>query len=152
MKIVIPKKMCIKLKKELNRMGFYETRGSFFAERVNDDLFVINDIYFSRKQGTVSFIQMIIGSDYHRFQNIYHKKHKFEYKKFNFIGDWHSHPSFSCNPSRYDVKEAKDDLEHSNANFIVQCILKLINNNLTGNAYVYYRDRKTEEIDLIIKQ
>lgn len=152
MTIEIPKPISELLKRELEVMNQNETRGSFFAERVNGALFKVNDVYFSKKRGTFSFIKMLIGDEYKKFQKNYHKKYFFEYEKYNYIGDWHSHPSFSCLPSSYDIAEAIDDFKKSNANFIIQIIIKIENDKLVGNAFLYDKYNIASEIELIIKQ
>lgn len=150
MTIVIPKEISELLKKELDFMGQNETKGSFFAERIDNDLFEVNEIYFSKKRGTFSFIKMIIGDEYKKFQKKYHEKYSFDYEKYNYIGDWHSHPSFSCFPSTYDKKEAIDDFKKSNANFIVQFIFKNENDSLIGKAFLYDNSNNALEVNLII--
>ncbi|HHX70090.1 MAG TPA: hypothetical protein GX708_18830 [Gallicola sp.] len=128
-----------------------ETKGALFAKRIDDETFEIEKVYFEPNVGSFAFVKLYNNRTYKKFCKNYFDKHVGEYHIHNYLGDWHSHPSFSCTPSSYDVKEVEEDLKKSNAKFLVQIILKDQNNKLVGNAFYYNENISAKKIDLIIQ-
>jgi hypothetical protein len=63
-----------------------------------------------------------------------------DYVRFNYLGEWHSHPSFELEPSGKDdlsIREIVEDREVG-ANFVVLLMVKLAENSeLLTRAYTY---------------
>ena len=108
-------------------------------------------MYFEPVIGFFAFVKLYNNKSYRKFCKRYFDKHKGEYHIHNYIGDWHSHPSFSCTPSYYDQQEVEEDLRKSNGQFLIQIILKDKNNRLNGNAYYYNNSVSAKKITLIIE-
>jgi len=123
-----------------------------FAKRLDDDTYEIDEVYLERRVGSIAFVKLYNNHRYKRFQARYHKKHKFDYRKHNYIGDWHSHPSFECVPSGFDMMEVEMDMQESNADFLIQVILKVERNLLVGNAFLYNNEVSAKRIELEIEQ
>lgn len=73
-----------------------------------------------------------------------------EYTRFNYLGEWHSHPSFSTNPSEKDVRSMLDiaaDPEVG-ANFVALLIVRLGAGRVEGSASIYWPDGAYEEARL----
>ena len=152
MEIIIPKKISLKLKKQISKYSPLETKGALFAEDLGNDTFRIDEVYLEPKPGTTTFVKLFINQEYVSFQKNYHKLRKNNFSKFNFIGDWHSHPLFECFPSSYDIREVEEDIKKSNAIFLVQLILKVIKGKLIGNAFYYTRGLSAKKITLTIQE
>lgn len=150
MKILIKDDVKRLLYDSIKKAGDKEIKGACFARYINDEYFEIEDIYISEIKGTKFFSNLIINNKYKKFVNSYFKKHNFDFTKHNYIGDWHSHPSFSCEPSSYDIKEACDEFIKSNANFLIQIILKIKDDRLFGNCFLYNSLVTAEKCELII--
>ena len=149
MKIIVQKTVVSKIIDALKRAGLNETKGACFASRISNDCYSIEDVFLSKEKGTTFFSNLKINFSYKRFEKRYFKKHKYDYVNHNYIGDWHSHPSFDCLPSNYDKKEAFEELNNSNANFLIQLIVKLIDNEITGRCFLYLKNSITEECKLV---
>lgn len=66
-----------------------------------------------------------------------------EYTRFNYLGEWHSHPSFSVQPSSTDHRAMLDIVTNPSvgANFAVLLIFKLTSLGiLEGSAHTYLPD------------
>lgn len=148
--IIIPKRLRILIHSYVKKYSPNETKGALFAKKINDETFEVEDVYLEPNIGTFSFVKLYNNKMYRRFCKQYFDKHKGEYHLHNYIGDWHSHPLFSCNPSYYDIQEVERDLEKSNAKFLIQIILKDENNKLIGNAFYYNKEVSAKKIELII--
>lgn len=74
-----------------------------------------------------------------------------DYSRFNYLGEWHSHPSFSTEPSATDhgsmMRIAQDPAV--GANFIVLVIVRLDqSHNLQGSAHTYQPDGRVRRSQL----
>ena len=122
-----------------------------FAEKTGNEEYKIEDVYFESSVGNFAFVKLYNNKKYKKFCNEYFKRHMDDYENHNYIGDWHSHPSFSCYPSMFDKEEVIKDLECSNAKFLIQVILKDDNNKLIGNAFLYNMCETATKVKLIIE-
>ena len=151
MKIIVQKEVRIKIQNKLNKSRSNESKGACFAFRMSNDCYLIEDVFISKEKGTFCFSNLKINFRYKRFEKNYFRKHNFDYLNHNYIGDWHSHPSFECKPSNYDKKEAFEELKKSNANFLIQLILKMDKGQLVGRCFLYQEHIKVKECDLVIQ-
>lgn len=149
MKIIVQKTVINRMINALKRAGLNETKGACFASKTSDDCYSIEDVFLSKEKGTTVFSNLKINYSYKCFEKRYFKKHKYDYVNHNYIGDWHSHPSFDCLPSNYDKKEAFEELYNSNARFLIQLIVKLIDNEITGRCFLYLKNSIAEECELV---
>lgn len=72
------------------------------------------------------------------FQNSNH-----DFTRFNYLGEWHSHPSFSVQPSNTDHHSMLDIVTNPKvgANFVVLLIVKKVGRGkLEGSAHTYLPD------------
>ena len=122
-----------------------------FAKKLDEETFEIEEVYFEPNIGSFAFVKLYNNTAYKKFCKKYFDKYDGEYHIHNYIGDWHSHPLFSCNPSLYDIEEVEEDLKKSNAKFLIQIILKDQNNKLVGNAFYYNESISARKINLLIK-
>lgn len=151
MKIIVKKEVADKIKKAVKKAGKKEIKGACFAEKIDDNIFEIEDVYIS-KIGSFSFSNLVVSFKYRMFENKYFKKHSNDYEKHNYIGDWHSHPSFELVPSSYDKKEVIDELSKSNAHFLIQIIVKISNENLQMKCYHYNLNTIATPCEIIIEK
>ncbi|CAL8477071.1 Mov34/MPN/PAD-1 family protein [Caballeronia sp. S22] len=114
-----------KLLRELRRAGANEIGGVLATERVGDRVFRIVDFSVQRKGG--SFAAFSRDASLHkRFMRRFHELTGHQYERFNYLGEWHSHPSFPALPSSKDVLTMHSLLEAPDqvANFLVLLIVK----------------------------
>ncbi len=77
-----------------------------------------------------------------------------EYTRFNYLGEWHSHPSFSVQPSSTDHRAMLDIVTNPTvgANFVVLLIFKLTSLGvLEGSAHTYLPDGSVLTSELLLE-
>jgi len=149
-KIILPKKISDKLVAALKEAGDREIGGILMGEHLAENVFRIMDITVQRKGGSfASFIRVIqgmLGPIKRFFQLTGHN-----YKRFNYLGEWHSHPAFSLAPSCRDQKTMCEIVEDPlvGANFAVLMIVKLETDQLQGTVTIFMPGRRMFKGDLI---
>lgn len=95
------------------------------AEHVGPDRFEVMDITVHKRGAIASFVRRIEDA-LGRLQ-VFFSSTGNQYSKFNYIGEWHSHPMFPLEPSRTDdtsMHQIADDPKVG-ANFVVLLIVKI---------------------------
>jgi hypothetical protein len=88
--------------KVLKRRGLVETGGILMGEHVAADEFRIVDFTVQHAEGALaSFLR--IPQIHLRALNQFFRSTGRDYRKFNYLGEWHSHPAFSTRPSASDL-------------------------------------------------
>ena len=99
-----------KLTKELQRAGHREIGGVLVAEHIGADLFRLVDFSVQRSGGTAACF--VRRPEHHkRFVAAFFRRTKDDFERFNYLGEWHSHPSFSADPSGVDVAQMQAIVE-----------------------------------------
>jgi proteasome lid subunit RPN8/RPN11 len=139
--LILPPEQYELLLVALQKAGRREVGGILMGEHAGPNLFIVRELTVHRRGAFASFVRRIedaIGSLRAFFRQTGH-----DYARFNYLGEWHSHPSFSPYPS------GKDDLsmlqivqdETVGANFAVLLILKLSpEGELVSTAHTYLPD------------
>lgn len=123
--LVLPVEIQETLLAALRRAGDREVGGVLMAAHVGPNRFDVVEITVHRRGAVASFVRRIedaIG----RLRAFFSSTGN-DYTKFNYIGEWHSHPLFAPEPSRKDdvsMREIVDD-PSVGANFAVLLIVKL---------------------------
>ncbi|WP_175718369.1 Mov34/MPN/PAD-1 family protein [Burkholderia anthina] len=141
-----------KLLRELRRAGADEIGGVLATERVADRTFRIVDLSVQRKGG--SFAAFSRDASLHkRFMRRFHDLTGHQYERFNYLGEWHSHPSFPALPSSKDILtmhslvEAPDQV----ANFLVLLIVKRSSaGKLEASAHAFVHGVAPMRVPLIL--
>src|SRR3954454_23962035 len=103
-KVIIPKEIEQKLETELKRAGIHEIGGVIMGEHVKDNIFRIYDITVQTQGGSwISFVRELPRSMKKNFHQFF-RKTNYQYSKYNYLGEWHSHPSFELSPSSRDIQ------------------------------------------------
>lgn len=123
------------------------------GEHLGDDDYRIIDLSVQRAGGTaVCFIR---HPKKHRTQlDLFFERTGHNYTRFNYLGEWHSHPSFPTAPSGPDLRTmqalARDPAV--GANFLVLLIVRLESDaSLRSSTTVFRADRASSPADLIIE-
>lgn len=126
MKIVLPTEFASRLKRELRRALHHEIGGIIMGEHVSADLFRIADVTVQRGGGgSASFVRLLESALEHL--NRFFTKTGCNYRQFNYLGEWHSHPTFSATPSAKDLSSMQQMVgdPEVGANFAVLMVVKL---------------------------
>ncbi|HEV2517193.1 MAG TPA: Mov34/MPN/PAD-1 family protein [Devosia sp.] len=131
-----------------------EIGGLLFGEHVESDLFRVLEATVQTSGGT--------KADFKRDPKV-HKaaleaffaKTGHNYVKYNYLGEWHSHPSFSTDPSTDDLDTMHQIVADPSvgANFAVLIIVKLTSaRSLELSATAFFAGGACEAIDVVIEQ
>jgi [CysO sulfur-carrier protein]-S-L-cysteine hydrolase len=125
MKLLLPLPVIKRLKREL-RGRSREIGGVLVGEHIATDTFSIADISFQRRGGTTA--HFVRDPKHHRdFLAEFFARTGNDYQRFNYIGEWHSHPAVEPLPSGPDFVTMFDLVEDTDVgvNFAVLIIVRL---------------------------
>lgn len=139
--VSIPLEVQEKLRDALRRAGTNECGGVLMGEHVGHNQFAVRTLTV---QGDGTFASFVRGTRAAlRAVKEFFQRSNYEYTRFNYLGEWHSHPSFSVQPSSTDHRTMLDIVTNPSvgANFVVLLIFKLTNRGtLEGSAHTYLPD------------
>lgn len=102
MQILLPVDVARRLVKMLRRRGLTEIGGVLMGEHVSAEEFRIVDFTVQHAKGTfASFLRL--PQMHVRSLERFFRRTGDDYHKFNYLGEWHSHPAFSTRPSGSDL-------------------------------------------------
>ena len=124
--IILPEAMERRLVESLVRVGNREIGGILMGEDLGGGNFRVKELAIQMRGGTVAAfvrsLRNVIGPLSRFFRDTRH-----DYARFNYLGEWHSHPSFSVRPSARDVETMRAIVGDPavGANFAVLLIVRL---------------------------
>jgi integrative and conjugative element protein (TIGR02256 family) len=103
MQLLLPSPLIERLLSELKRAGSREIGGLLMGEHVRDEVFRIVDISVQRSGGNIAcFIRH--PKHHKKMLNRFFSRTGDDYTRFNYLGEWHSHPRFEPVPSGPDIR------------------------------------------------
>ena len=129
-----------KLKRELRAAGRNEIGGVLAAEQIADGKFLVKDLSVQRSGTPTSFIRDPV--QHRKFMRRFHLSNGNKPERFNYLGEWHSHPSFPALPSLPDLRQMHAELHdpHQASTFLVLLIVKLgLDGGLIGSTHAFRR-------------
>lgn len=134
----------------LQDAGPREIGGILMAEHTGVNDFTVRDLTVHRRGTWSSFVRTL--ADALLGLRAFFNRTQCSYTRYNYLGEWHSHPSFSTQPSETDdasMRAIVGDLSVG-ATFVVLVILKLdIGGALAASAHTYLPDGSKHESQLI---
>ena len=127
-----------KLVAALKRADAREIGGQLYGEQLAPSDFHVTDVAIQRRRGSVTRFLVDLAQaarDAVRFFD----RTRHRYTRFNYIGEWHSHPRFAVRPSGTDIDTMRAlvrDPEFQGF-FAVLMIVQLSNNALSVAAWVF---------------
>ena len=131
MQILLPSRLIQRLQSELKRACNREIGGLLMGERVRDEVFRIVDITVQRSGGgQACFFRQ--PKNHQKALKKFFARTGNDFTRFNYLGEWHSHPSFVPSPSSTDVITMQSIVADSlvGVNFLVLLVAK---RNSLGN-------------------
>jgi integrative and conjugative element protein (TIGR02256 family) len=152
LKVTIPRDIQLTLIDALDRAGTNECGGVLMGEHIGYNQFAVRTLTV---QGGGTFASFLRGTRaaLRAVKEFLHRSNH-EYTRFNYLGEWHSHPSFSVQPSDTDHRSMLDIVTNPRvgANFVVLLIFKLASQGtLEGSAYTYLRDGSVLPSQLLLE-
>ena len=102
--LLLPAEFSEKLIVALRKAGHREIGGILMAEHVGTNIFSVRDLTIHRQGTIASFVRQI--EDAVGVLRAFFHRSNHDYTKFNYIGEWHSHPCFEPEPSLRDLLSA----------------------------------------------
>lgn len=103
MKVELPLPVQKRLKQYLREAGRLEIGGVLMGEQLERDHFRIVDFTVDEQRGGMAHFTR--GTDQHRHAlDAFFARTGADYRRFNYLGEWHSHPSFRVQPSLTDAR------------------------------------------------
>jgi [CysO sulfur-carrier protein]-S-L-cysteine hydrolase len=110
----------------LRKAGKPEIGGMLFAEQLKPNHFSIIDFSLDASSGSRAAFRRDPESHQKTLEQFFERTGR-NFERFNYLGEWHSHPSFSVHPSLHDVQTMTDIVENRNStiSFAVLLIVRL---------------------------
>jgi [CysO sulfur-carrier protein]-S-L-cysteine hydrolase len=115
MKIRVPSFVLQTLNRELNAAKGREIGGILVAERLGGDEFLIADISVQRSGGSSVYFERD-PAEHRTFLTRFFQRTGHHYTRFNYFGEWHSHPNFDAVPSLKDILSMQEIVNDPAAN------------------------------------
>lgn len=152
MRLRLPAKLLPLLQVALVKAGRREIGGQLFGEQLAVSDFRVTDIAIQARPGTVTrfFVDLVQAS---LDAVTFHDRTGHQYRRFNYLGEWHSHPSFPVEPSAVDtaaMRKLTVDPEFAGT-FAVLMIARLDPGDLRLGAWIYDLNGAREAVTLEIE-
>ena len=138
MRVAIAPDQTRKLRAALGRGGRHEIGGQLFGEQLAPSHFRITEVMLQSRPGTFArFVVDLVDAARNAFG--FFEKHGHAYSRFNYIGEWHSHPSFDVAPSSTDrvaMRSLVSDPDFRGS-FAVLVIVRLDGDQLASSATLF---------------
>lgn len=142
LRIDLPEEWRLRLLEELLVADRREIGGILMGEQLAPNHFRIADMTFQRLGGRAARFMRQARRALAALQQFFNRTgHR--YRRFNYLGEWHSHPVFSPTPSDQDHATMLNIACHGNtgANFVVLMIVRRTDSDeLAGSITVYLPD------------
>ena len=126
MQLLVARPVIKRLERELRRAGKREIGGLLMGEHVRDELFRLVELSVQRGGGTnACFIRR--PQDHKAQLEKFFAQTGNDFSRFNYMGEWHSHPSFEPLPSDTDLRTMQSIVEDPDVgvNFLVLMVCRM---------------------------
>lgn len=152
LRITVPREIQSKLHAALSRAGSRECGGVLMGEHVGLNHFAVRALDVQRPGAIAHFWRSVAGAA--RAIKEFCLSNGNDFRRFNYLGEWHSHPLFSVQPSARDhstMRELATDVQVG-ANFVVLLIFRLNGVALEGSAHTYLPDGSVHRSELDLEK
>ena len=124
--IVLPGEVEKKLLLALKKAGLIEIGGILMGEHLADAEFRIVDLTIQKQYGGSAFFVRFVREATTALVRFFRRVGN-DYTRFNYLGEWHSHPLFSTIPSQKDIQSMSEIVNDRDvgANFAILLIVRL---------------------------
>ncbi|MCH8478927.1 MAG: Mov34/MPN/PAD-1 family protein [Wenzhouxiangella sp.] len=150
MHLLLPSDVLRRMRRHLLRAGRREIGGMIMGEEVCDQTFQVVDFSVDATSGTNSNFVRDANQHDQALSAFFEKTGK-NYARFNYLGEWHSHPSFSVCPSPQDVYAMQDLVAGpDDVDFAVLLITRLRwYCQFDCSAHLFVRDHVPTKVDVV---
>lgn len=151
MKLSLPNDQSGQLRDALRRAATAEIGGQMYGEQLGPSVFVVTELTFQKRLGSFArFVVDLLQATRDALRFFDRTQHR--YARYNYIGEWHSHPSFEAVPSRTDLAAMRTLVSDRDfrGHFAVLMITRLDGERLTCNGWLF--DPNGPEFPINIEQ
>lgn len=147
----LPREHRMALVKALREAGEREIGGILMGEHVGTDEFRVASLTIQKRGGSIARFVRIVEHAISALTQFFRETGR-DFTRFNYLGEWHSHPLFVPSPSREDDASMMKILldERVGANFVVLMVAKMAGNDFVATATLYTRSGRSA-VDLVIE-
>jgi len=134
----LPNSELERLRQALAAAGTKEIGGQIYGEQLAPSDFRASELTFQKRPGTFArFVVDLLQAARDAVRFFDRTEHR--YTRFNYIGEWHSHPSFEVRPSGTDVAAMRDLVRDPEfrGHFAVLMIVRLDPDRLHVGGWVF---------------
>ncbi len=134
------------------RAGKRETGGMLFGEHLGGEEFRVIEATVAGQGSVASFLRALTGGL--ASLEAFFRRTKRDYRRFNYLGEWHSHPSSVLRPSSADDKAMFDIVEDpgTGARFAVSLIVKIESGRLELAACTYFPQGERQDALVVFEE
>lgn len=138
MKLIVPQAIARRLENDVRSAGRQEIGGVLVGEHIGDETFQIADYSVQRSGGSVSHFVRDPAQHVAFIESFFEKTGR-DYQRYNYIGEWHSHPSFRPTPSGPDMTTMQELVRDPEAgvNFLLLLIARARGGKLELSATAF---------------
>ncbi len=152
MKLLLTQPILRRIQSEIRRARRLEIGGLLLGEHLEGNTFRIAEVTVQHSGG--SPVHFVRDPAEHQSQlNEFFQRTGADYTKFNYLGEWHSHPSFEPLPSVQDISTMQSIVEDPavGVNFLVLLIPRLTRwKQMQLSAMLFQPARTPEPVDLVL--
>lgn len=150
MLVTIPRDVQSRMKSQMRRAGRREIGGILMGEETGSGAFRV--VEFSVDATTGSRAHFVRDAEHHKAAlDHFFEKTGHDYSRFNYLGEWHTHPGFEVMPSSTDVISMQDLVEgERDVDFAFLLIGRLHwYFRLECRAFLFMRSNQPNAVELI---
>jgi [CysO sulfur-carrier protein]-S-L-cysteine hydrolase len=139
MKLLLTPHVTRRLLRELRRAKDREIGGVLMGEHIVDDVFRLVEISVQRTFGSAASFTRNPNEHQPELAAFFARTGE-DFTRFNYLGEWHSHPGFDPIPSSTDIRSMQSIAEDPavGANFVVLLIISLAGTDtMTATAHAF---------------
>jgi integrative and conjugative element protein (TIGR02256 family) len=149
MRLQLPLDVVERLTRALRIAGRREIGGVLMGEQTGTDEFQIADFSLDAKTGSAAhFVRT--PEEHQAALDAFFERTGHDYKRYNYLGEWHSHPSYSTRPSLEDIWSMERLVNGENSiDFAVLVIVRHgFFKGFEATAYLFAKGRPPRPIQL----
>jgi [CysO sulfur-carrier protein]-S-L-cysteine hydrolase len=149
MRLDIPKDLRSRLNRVVRRGGRNEVGGVLMAEQIEPGNFKLVDFTVDHQAGgTAHFVRSV---DEHRVAlERFFSRTGADYGRFNYLGEWHSHPNHVPIPSREDIRSMEGLVKgEGDISFAVLIVVRAGWRRLAMSATLFERGRSPCAVTIV---
>lgn len=138
----------------MRRAGRREIGGILLGEHVGDEAFRLVDVTVQRSGGSSAHFVRDPAQHQPQLDSFFAKTSE-HFTRYNYLGEWHSHPSFEPLPSAKDIATMQTIVEHEEvgANFAVLIIARIgFIGRVQLSACLFRPFSRPEEVQIVMEQ